>query len=83
MKLRTASGGLILSLWLVGAALAQEPRAAAQTEVKAAAPVVAATTPAPSPLPERLILKEGNFLRTLVQKPRPKTIPSTWFSIRI
>ena len=58
MKLRTASGGLILSLWLVGVALAQEPQAD-QTEVKAASTVVTATTPAPSPAPERLVLKEG------------------------
>jgi len=59
MKLRSASGGLVLALSLAGAAPAQEPQAAAQTEVKAAAPVVTAATPAPSPKPERLILKEG------------------------
>jgi hypothetical protein len=59
MKFRSVSGGLVLTLSLVGAALAQEPQAAAQTEVKAAAPVVTVTSPAPSPVPERLILKEG------------------------
>jgi len=59
MKLRSTSGGLVLALSLAGAALAQEPQAAAQTEVKAATPIVTATTPAPSPVPERLILKEG------------------------
>src|SRR5258706_12578437 len=59
MKLRSASGGLVLALSLAGAAPAQEPQAAAQTEVKAAAPVVTAATPAPSPKAEKLILKEG------------------------
>jgi hypothetical protein len=59
MKPRSISGGLVLALSLAWAALAQEPQAAAQSEVKAAVPVVTATTPVPSPVPERLILKEG------------------------
>ncbi len=58
MKLRSIATGLTLTLSIAGVALAQEPQAAAQPEVKAV-PVATSGTPVPSPLPEKLILKEG------------------------
>jgi hypothetical protein len=58
MKLRSIATGLTLTLSIAGVALAQEPQAAAQPEVKAV-PVATSATPVPSPLPEKLILKEG------------------------
>ena len=58
MKLRSIATGLTLALSIAGVALAQEPQAAAQPEVKAV-PVATSGTPVPSPVPEKLILKEG------------------------
>src|SRR5712671_2036805 len=58
MKRRSIATGLTLTLSIAGVALAQEPQAAAQSEVKAV-PVATSGTPVPSPVPEKLILKEG------------------------
>jgi hypothetical protein len=58
MKRRSIATGLTLTLSIAGVALAQEPQAAEQLEVKAV-PVAASGTPVPSPVPEKLILKEG------------------------
>jgi len=59
MKLRSIATGLILTLSIAGVALAQEPQAAAQPEVKAAVPVATVPTTATAPVPEKLVLKEG------------------------
>ena len=59
MKLRSIATGLILTLSIAGVALAQEPQAAAQPEVKAAVPVATVATTATAPVPEKLVLKEG------------------------
>ncbi len=59
MKFRTIATGLVLALSIAGVARAQEPQAAAQPEVKAAVPLAASIAPAPSPVPKKLILKEG------------------------
>jgi hypothetical protein len=59
MKLRSIATGLILTLSIAGVALAQEPQAAAQPEVKAAVPVTTVPTAATAPVPEKLVLKEG------------------------
>jgi hypothetical protein len=58
MKRRSIATGLTLTLSIAEVALAQEPQAAAQPEVKAV-PVAVSGTPVPSPVPEKLILKEG------------------------
>jgi len=59
MKLRSIATGLILTLSIAGVALAQEPQAAAQPEVKAAVPVATVATTATAPVSEKLVLKEG------------------------
>jgi hypothetical protein len=59
MKLRSIATGLILTLSIAGVALAQEPQAAAQPEVKAAVPVATVATTATALVPEKLVLKEG------------------------
>jgi hypothetical protein len=59
MKLRSIATGLILTLSIAGVALAQEPQAAAQPEVKAPVPVATVATTATAPVPEKLVLKEG------------------------
>ena len=52
MKLRSIATGLILTLSIARVALAQEPRAAAQPEVKAAVPVATVATTATAPVSE-------------------------------
>jgi hypothetical protein len=59
MKLRSIATGLILTLSIAGVALAQEPKAAAQSEVQAAVPVATVATTATAPISEKLVLKEG------------------------
>jgi hypothetical protein len=59
MKLRSIATGLILTLSIAGVALAQDPQAAAQPEVKAAVPVATIATTTTAPVPEKLVLKEG------------------------
>lgn len=59
MKRRSIAAGLILTLSIAGVALAQEPQAAAQPEVKAAVPVATVATTATAPVSEKLVLKEG------------------------
>ena len=54
MKLLTIAGGLILTLSLAGAALAQEPQSAPQSEDKSGEAASAAVRPS-----DRLVLKEG------------------------
>ena len=59
MTFRSIATGLILTLSIAGVALAQEPQAAAQPEVKAPVPVATVATTATAPVPEKLVLQEG------------------------
>jgi hypothetical protein len=59
MNLRSIATGLILTHSIAGVVLAQEPQAAAQTEVKAAVPVATVATTATALVSEKLVLREG------------------------